>query len=133
MDDPPEGLASIGLPDESLDGLAGIEGPREPAGHAPGALGLAGDEAFQKRPAGKAEGAQAVHDGLLEARGPGKFGVHVQREEVAREAIEQGLVGEGSASTVKSGARPGISTVREEPSSPPKPPSSRLKMLMVLV
>ena len=93
VEDAPEGLSFAGFPDERLDGLARVERPRAPAGHARRAPGLAGDETFQKRPVGKAEGAQAVHDGLLEARGLRKVGVHVKSEKIARQAVQKRLIG----------------------------------------
>jgi hypothetical protein len=74
-----------------------------------------------------------VHDGLLEARGAGERGIHVQGEEISREAVEQGLIGAGPGVDRAVGAAAGEFAVRDVPSSPPKPPSRRLKMLITLV
>jgi len=90
---PPDGPALAGLPDEGLDGLAGIKGLREAAGQAPDQFGLPRGEFFHEGAAGEAVGAQAVHDGLFEAHLSGEAGINVELEEIAGEAVEEGLIG----------------------------------------
>ena len=108
------------LPDLGLDRSAGQQGAGHLGGHPGGALRLAGDELVDHHAAGKAKGAQALDDGLVELHVLGVLRVHVDEVGVAGEAVEEvlhlgdivvhGIVGVGMG-------------------LPPKPPASWKKVV----
>jgi hypothetical protein len=79
----PAGLTFRRCPDQRLNGVSGVKGPREAAFDPPGHLGHPGDETGRQSAAGVAECAQAVHDGLFKTRIPGKFGIDVKIKIIA--------------------------------------------------
>ncbi|KAG1648201.1 hypothetical protein GQR58_030039 [Nymphon striatum] len=83
---------AVALPNGHREGFAGQYRRAEPSAHGLETAGVATADAVQQCPAGKAVGAEAMQDRLVEAAHCGERRVGVQRIAVAVETVEQGLV-----------------------------------------